>query len=61
MTTAPKRMFVKITTKGIVGLFLGISGIIHSFFIPQGQTVSHAYFCRHCEAFSQFYVRNYCK
>lgn len=62
MNEASKRMLVKITSKGIVGLFLGISGIIHSFFIPQGQTVNRAYFCRHSEAFSRFYVRSYyCK
>lgn len=61
MTEAPKRMHVKITSKGIVDLFLVISGVIHSFFIPQGQMVSHAYFCKHCKEFSRFSVRSYCK
>lgn len=61
MPEAPKRMHVKITNKGIVGSFLGISVIIHPFFIPQGQMASHAYFCRHCKAFWRFYVRSYCK
>lgn len=61
MTESPKRMPVKITSKGIVGLSLeSVPLFIHPF-IPQGQTVNHAYFCRHCETFSRFYVRSFCK
>lgn len=53
---APKRMPVKITSKGIVGLSLESAPLFIHSFTPQGQTVRHAYFCRHCETWFQDFM-----
>lgn len=55
---APRRMLAK---SQMQALSLRINGFVHSFFIPQGQTVNRAYFCRHNEVFSKSFVRSFCK
>lgn len=57
----PKECLSNSQVRALLVCFLeSVLFFIHSF-TPQGQTVSHAYFCRHCETFSRFYVRSFCK
>jgi len=42
--TTPESFHVRITSEDNVHHFLNIKGIIHFEFIPQGQTVNHAYY-----------------
>ena len=57
----PKERLSRSQVRALLVCFLeSVPLFIHSF-TPQGQTVNHAYFCRHCDTFSRFYVRSFCK